>query len=524
MSDLDRALRELLTDDRLDVPVRPDATRLIKDGVRRRRRNRRIGVTAGAVIAAGAATVVTLTATGVEFAQTSPAQPGPTPPQQITKPPAPSAAETVPWAYLPYDAAKPLTLPGTIADPAVPWCTTAQLTATAGDFQGATGSAAGAVAVRNTGATCALQGVPGMTGYGDNDKLVALAQPADDFQLHPWVKLQPNATASASVQIFGDGSRCIGPVRRLAVDIGHGQPPVTATASWVGNREVQPRCGTAEPTHQLDHYTINVGDWRNPDGGPPLLGAEASADASSLPATILPGSVLHYVVHTTGVPKNPCLPYRQRLVSVNPAHTVIASVDLMLNCDAIPTTANGAAFDMEVYVSTAAPSGYAELTWELPTGATASGELQIVPAPPRCTQDQISLRSGSDGAATTHYRRNIVLTNVSSTPCSLRGYPGVRFVDASGTTQPTDQRNGASFMWSTHETNTVALEPGGTASFAIAGYDYDAAANQACPTAYGVEVIPPGQRQGVVVHVDWPHCFNGQVDVSPVVPGSNGPR
>ena len=55
MSDLDRALRDLLTDDRLDVAVRPDATRVIKDGVRRRRRNRAIATTAGALVATGAA-------------------------------------------------------------------------------------------------------------------------------------------------------------------------------------------------------------------------------------------------------------------------------------------------------------------------------------------------------------------------------------------------------------------------------------------------------------------------------------
>lgn len=55
MPDLDRALRDLLTDDRLDVAVRPDATRVIRDGVRRRRRNRAIAATAGTLVGTGAA-------------------------------------------------------------------------------------------------------------------------------------------------------------------------------------------------------------------------------------------------------------------------------------------------------------------------------------------------------------------------------------------------------------------------------------------------------------------------------------
>lgn len=55
MPDLDCALRDLLTDDRLDVAVRPDATGVIKDGVRRRRRNRAIATTAGVLVATGAA-------------------------------------------------------------------------------------------------------------------------------------------------------------------------------------------------------------------------------------------------------------------------------------------------------------------------------------------------------------------------------------------------------------------------------------------------------------------------------------
>jgi hypothetical protein len=68
MSDLDRALRDLLTDERLDLPARPDAVRIVHDGVRRRRRRRAIAVstiaatTIGAIVAAALVVPAALTA------------------------------------------------------------------------------------------------------------------------------------------------------------------------------------------------------------------------------------------------------------------------------------------------------------------------------------------------------------------------------------------------------------------------------------------------------------------------------
>jgi hypothetical protein len=68
--DLDRALRDLLTDEHLHLPTRPDAARIVRDGVRRRRRRRAIVVstaaaaTVGAVIAAATTLPAALNAGG----------------------------------------------------------------------------------------------------------------------------------------------------------------------------------------------------------------------------------------------------------------------------------------------------------------------------------------------------------------------------------------------------------------------------------------------------------------------------
>jgi hypothetical protein len=78
MPDLDRALRELLTDEHLDLRARPDATRIVHDGVRRRRRRRTIATGAAAAAAVGA-TIAAATALPAAFdaGSTSPTPMGP---------------------------------------------------------------------------------------------------------------------------------------------------------------------------------------------------------------------------------------------------------------------------------------------------------------------------------------------------------------------------------------------------------------------------------------------------------------
>lgn len=57
MPDLDRALRDLLTDEHLYVPARPDAVRILHAGVRRRRRRRAIAMTTVVAATVGAVAV-----------------------------------------------------------------------------------------------------------------------------------------------------------------------------------------------------------------------------------------------------------------------------------------------------------------------------------------------------------------------------------------------------------------------------------------------------------------------------------
>ena len=328
------------------------------------RRRRTFAATTTVVVAAGV--VIALVTTGSD--DTSPTRPHPSPTAS------PIRSDVVAWAAIRYDGTPPA-VPGTVAHRRrTPWCTAAQLSPLAPSFQGATGSAVGSVEVRNVGsAACALQGVPMLTGYGSQDRLVATPGPDDSFELHPWVVVRPHGIAAALVQIFGDESRCIGPVSRLVLDIGHGQPAFSATPTWVDGRGVQPRCGSDVPSRLRDTYDIAVGDWRYRSGGPRLPGADAVADIGGLPATVRQGGILHFRVTITGLPTSPCLPFREGLRGSYGA--TVTEQTFMLDCAAITALARSGTdpvvLDMQLAVPVSAPPGDVEPFWELPIGVSA---------------------------------------------------------------------------------------------------------------------------------------------------------
>jgi hypothetical protein len=150
MPDLDRALRDLLTDERLDVPVRPDATGVIKAGVRRRRRNRAIAATTTALIATGAAVAAAIVVPAALDANgrstTVPATPS-YDVQWVDKPAPP------PWS-------PPAKQPKTPSMNA-PRCLSDQLQVSGFDGNGATGMTFTTIRLRNVSASpCLLIGTP----------------------------------------------------------------------------------------------------------------------------------------------------------------------------------------------------------------------------------------------------------------------------------------------------------------------------------------------------------------------------
>src|SRR4029079_17976903 len=179
-----------------------------------------------------------------------------------------------------YDPTKPFALAGATPDSDVPWCAASQLSLAASEFQGATGSAAGALTLTNNGNVRAVQGSPVLTGYDDKDKVVATSAPDDAFLVHPWVALQHGEQARTFVQVSGDGSKCLSLVKRLDVDLGHG---ITSLSVDLPGDGASPGCGTVAKPRQLDHYVVGTADWTRPDGSPRLPMGDFSATVSGQP-------------------------------------------------------------------------------------------------------------------------------------------------------------------------------------------------------------------------------------------------
>jgi hypothetical protein len=532
--DLEQHLRSVLTDDRLEVHLAPGAVQAVHDGVRRRRRrNAALSAAASFALVAGGITTGVLAAQGGN-ARLSPGpdqQAGPSrtpPPVGQVKPPV-TAPDEVPWAALAYSPAKPFALRGTSPQPGVPWCKAGQLSLTASTFQSATGSAAGALVVMNNGATCGLQGRPMLTGYGASDKVVATTAPDDAFVVHPWIALRTGQQARTDVQVFGDGSHCLGAVKRMTVDLGRAGASLSTGLLAAGGGDVTPRCATAPKNKQLDHYIASAGEWTRPNGTPRLPMSDFSADLGQQPATVMQGTTIHYQVllSTGGAKVAPCLPYREQLVALDGTQTAYGTAYFRLNCSSMPRPlTQGYTLDMQLPLPGDIPVGTYALQWQTPIqrlGSGGSQAIQVMAAPAACQQDQLDFSVGGTGAATTHFGQTIIIRNTSGRACSLRGYPGVQFVNADGHALRTVPHHGASFLWSADTYQTVRVPPGAAVSFELGGVDYDVVHNKQCPVASLVKIIAPGLVTQVPLQVNWPYCLRGRVDVSAVVAGVKGP-
>lgn len=155
---------------------------------------------------------------------------------------------------------------------------------------------------------------------------------------------------------------------------------------------------------------------------------------------------------------------------------------------------------------------------------------------PRCHVWQLSARLGSRTPVSGGFRRIVTLANSSSSTCTLYGYPGMLMLDAAGRPVPTHVHRGAFMKIPALAERSVALDPGGAASFAV-GYLHGGFTSSphggfmraSCPAARMVEVTPPNAYRHLTIRwalhpfggASGPRC--GTVTVSPVYPGAGAP-
>lgn len=544
MDRLELELRELLSDERLDVPLRPGAAGLVKDGVRRRRRNRAIVSST----AAGVVVLATVTASAFAVRATHGGDavlPGtvnsPTPSSSATTSPTPTSpptaqghkTATIGWRPATYNAATPFAFPGTVPYASTPWCTSKGLALTASGFQGATGSAAGSITITNHGAACAVQGVPVVTGLAADGTAIAQSAPADGFVVHPWFVLLPGHRATSTLQIFGDQAPCqLGPVSRLDVDLGHGARTLSTGIISVTGGDVAPRCGTAPASQQVDHYTVAADTWLRPDGTPKLAVPQLTVAIAHAPRTAMQGTLVHFQVVMSGTPPTqPCLPYQEQLTSADGTQTVITTEAHLLNCAAIQSAGSARSYllDMQVRVPSDAAVGDASLTWETPLPGIAAGDaatIHITAAPPKCQGKQLSLTEGPRSTKDGWSVGAFVFTNTSSKVCSLHGFAGIQLVGVAGRVLPSPHHwLERTRFWNVAAQTYVLAPHGGTVSFTMAADDADASGTN-CPSSTAIRFIPPGGYAADQLQIanTWPACGRHRPTLmSPVVPGTSGP-
>ena len=125
------------------------------------------------------------------------------------------------------------------------------------------------------------------------------------------------------------------------------------------------------------------------------------------------------------------------------------------------------------------------------TTAQPSPRSLIVSNPKHCQINQLSLRRVNEDAALGHIGVVYAFTNVSSSPCTLYGYPRFMPLDAKG-----KPLQGIKITWSERnylhhaKQHLLILAPNAQASFE-AVYSHIGSDNQSCSESTKVEITPP---------------------------------
>ena len=145
--------------------------------------------------------------------------------------------------------------------------------------------------------------------------------------------------------------------------------------------------------------------------------------------------------------------------------------------------------------------------------APAHGGASASTAADRCRTDQLEGALDDDGATQGEDAQvTIVLTNTSSSECTLQGWPGVSLVGYGDGTQlgAAAERDIVSLP---HD--TVSLEAGGSATvLVLLAPAVDWAAQQCRPhVADGFRVYPPGETRSLFVEGDYTACTDPAVSL-----------
>lgn len=163
--------------------------------------------------------------------------------------------------------------------------------------------------------------------------------------------------------------------------------------------------------------------------------------------------------------------------------------------------------------STNASSSKDSTTTSNASASTTSPSTSSTVPSTHCATDQLKGSLGDSQSGAGQRYTVLILTNIGTKACDLRGFPGVSLVDASGKQigQPATREG--------NEGATISVQPG--QSFSATLHTSAAGMGSACePTSTQLRVYPPDNTASLMINAAYSAC--GGFQVTTLVAGTAG--
>ena len=164
-----------------------------------------------------------------------------------------------------------------------------------------------------------------------------------------------------------------------------------------------------------------------------------------------------------------------------------------------------------------------------PNSAQTHRPRPLTAVSPRCRSSQLHLSAYLVNVGAGNVTTGFTFTNTSPSPCTLHGWPTLRLVLSGGrVVDPHSRHVSVSAENGPLRVRTVALRPGGAASFDVGGINQIGRAgplDRRCSAgSRAVLVTAPAARRPLRVAQVLTYCGPGSLSVYPVVPGRVDPQ
>jgi hypothetical protein len=175
-------------------------------------------------------------------------------------------------------------------------------------------------------------------------------------------------------------------------------------------------------------------------------------------------------------------------------------------------------------VTTTSPPSSAPATTTTTTTTAPAATTSSSPGLARCAYPTLSISAGHPGAGLGHVGVVLLFKNVSTSPCTLSGYPGAAGLNASGQQVTEAQRTPSGYLGGMRTGSStppvVTLGPGSVASAMVEGTDVPQGSAPACTTYSALLVTPPTSKKSKRITARMPGC--SPLQVHPVLQGTTG--